>query len=92
MLPKYLGKLKVQIFCRCGRKRKQIVFLVASNFVIHPQILIFSVFTNSESFAILIAKKIFHVTVLLKPNSITLASSEMAQNMFEAGSCQIPLH
>ena len=27
-----------------------------------------------------------------KPNSITLASSELAPNMFEAGSCQIPLH
>jgi len=40
----YLGKLKIQIFCRCGRKRKQIAFLIAYNFVIHPQILIFSVF------------------------------------------------
>jgi len=39
-----LGKLKIQIFCRCGRKRKQIAFLIASNFVIHPQILIISVF------------------------------------------------
>ena len=28
----------------------------------------------------------------LKPNSITLASSELAPNMFEAGSCQIPLY
>jgi len=28
----------------------------------------------------------------LKPNYITLASSELAPNMFEAGSCQIPLH
>ena len=27
-----------------------------------------------------------------KPNSITLASSELAPSMFEAGSCQIPLH
>jgi len=27
-----------------------------------------------------------------KPNSITLASSELAPNIFEAGSCQIPLH
>ena len=27
-----------------------------------------------------------------KPNSITLASSEIASNMFEARSCQIPLH
>jgi len=43
-LPHYLGKLKVQIFCRCGRKGKQTAFLIASNFVVHPQILIFSVF------------------------------------------------
>ena len=39
MLPHYLGKLKIQIFCRYWRKRKQVVFLIASNFVIHPQIL-----------------------------------------------------
>ena len=32
------------------------------------------------------------IDVELKPNSITLASSELAPNMFEAGSCQIPLH
>ena len=32
------------VVCRCGRKRKQIAFLIASDFVIHPQILIFSVF------------------------------------------------
>jgi len=44
MLLHYLGKSKVQIFCRRGRKRKQIVSLIASNFVVHPQILIFSVF------------------------------------------------
>ena len=30
--------------------------------------------------------------VQLKPNSITLASLELAPNMFEAGSCQIPIH
>ena len=44
MLLHYLGKLKIQMFCRCGRKRKQIAFLIACNFLIHPQILIFSVF------------------------------------------------
>jgi len=55
MLLHYLGKLKIQIFSKCGRKRKQIAFLIASNFVIHPQILIFLVTAN----------KIFHVTVLL---------------------------
>jgi len=44
MLLHYLGKVKIQIFCSCGRKRKEIAFLIASNFVIHPQILIFLVF------------------------------------------------
>ena len=34
---------------------------IASNFVIHPQILIFSVF-NIASFPTVIANKIFHVT------------------------------
>jgi len=28
----------------------------------------------------------------LKPNSITLAGSELVRSWFEAGSCQIPLH
>jgi len=28
MLPHYLGKLKVQMCCRYGRKRKQIAFLI----------------------------------------------------------------
>ena len=27
-----------------------------------------------------------------KPNSITLAGSELVRSWFEAGSCQIPLH
>jgi len=44
MLLHYLGKSKIEFFCRCGRKRKQSAFLIASNFVIHPQIFIFSVF------------------------------------------------
>ena len=39
--------------------------LLASNFIIRPQILIFSVLKNGVSFPILIANKIFHVTVLL---------------------------
>jgi len=45
MLLHYLKKLKIQILCRCGRKHKQIAFLIASNFVIHPHILTFLVFT-----------------------------------------------
>ena len=39
--------------------------LIASNFVIRPQILIFLVPKNGVSFPILIADKIFHITVLL---------------------------
>jgi len=38
--------------------------LIVSNFVTRPQILIFSVCKNCESFPMLIANKIFHVTVL----------------------------
>jgi len=44
MLLHCLGKLTIQIFCRCGRKRKQIAFLIASNFIIHTQIFTVSVF------------------------------------------------
>ena len=44
MLLHYLKKLNIYIFCRCGRKRRQVAFVIASNFVIHPQILIFSMF------------------------------------------------
>ena len=39
--------------------------LIASNFVILPQMLIFSLLKNGVSFPILIANKIFHVAVLL---------------------------
>jgi len=65
MLLHYLGKLKIQNFCCCGRKRKQIAFLISCNFVIHQQILIFSVFKIANLFFIMIANKILHVTVLL---------------------------
>ena len=50
MLLHYLEKLKIQIFLLMGRKRKQIAFLIATNFVIHPQILIFSVFATLFSY------------------------------------------
>jgi len=77
MLLYYLVKSKIQFFCSCGRKRKQMAFWVASNCVIHPQYFdIFGV-QNSESFPILIANKVFHVTVPLliyfcePPNAIT---------------------
>ena len=42
MLPHYLGKLKIQNFCRCGRNANKLHFNCL--FVIHPQIWIFSVF------------------------------------------------
>jgi len=44
---------------------KNIAFLIASNFVIHPPILIFSLFKIASLSPTLIANKIFHVTVLL---------------------------
>jgi len=44
---------------------KQIAFLIASTFVIHPQILVFSVFKLANLSSYCIANKIFHVTVLL---------------------------
>jgi len=50
--------LKIQIFCRRGKKRKWIAFLIASNFVIHPEILMSTV-------SVLTVNKIFRVTVLL---------------------------
>ena len=47
MLPHYLGKLKIQFFADiqhvCKQMQTNCIF-IASNFVIHPQILIFSVF------------------------------------------------
>ena len=39
--------------------------LIASNFVIRPQMLLFWLLKNGVSFPILIANKSFHVTVLL---------------------------
>jgi len=36
MLLHYLGKVRLQIFCRYWRKSKWIAFLVAYTFVIHP--------------------------------------------------------
>ena len=44
MLLQYLGKLKIQIFCGYSADVKAICIFIASNFVIHPQFLIFSVF------------------------------------------------
>jgi len=65
----YVGKLKIQIFCRCGRKRKQTAFLIVSNFVIYPQILIFSVL---KILSILTVNKFFRChcsfTYLLLPS------------------------
>ena len=47
MLLHYLGKLKIQIFCRYSADIEEMqtyCILSDSNFVVHPQILIFSVF------------------------------------------------
>ena len=43
----YVGKLKIQIFCRYSGDMAEVqtnCILITSNFVIHPQILTFSVF------------------------------------------------
>jgi len=40
----YLGKLKIEFFADMEENAQEIVVLVAFNFVIHPQMLIFSVF------------------------------------------------
>ena len=64
----YLGKLKIQISADIQliwKKVQAYCILIASNFVVRLQILIFSVLTNVVSFSILIANKIFHVTILL---------------------------
>jgi len=48
----YLGKLKIQIFCiqQIYKKIQTNCTLIASNFVIHPQILILSVFKIARLF------------------------------------------
>jgi len=61
MLLHYLGKLKLQIF----RRKQTNCILIASTFVIHPQILIFSVFKIASLSPYCITNKIFHVAVLL---------------------------
>jgi len=50
MLLYYLEKLKIQIYGRYGRKLKQIALLITCEFVIHPQILTFSVFKIASLF------------------------------------------
>jgi len=68
MLVQYLGKLKIEIspdIQSILKKMQAYCILIASNFVIRPQILVFSVLKNGESLPILIADNIFHVTVLL---------------------------
>jgi len=47
------------------KKRKQIAFLIASNFVIHAQTLIFTVFKIASRYTVLFANKIFRGTALL---------------------------
>ena len=52
----------LQIFSRYGQMQTNCIF-IASNFVVHPQILIFSVFNIASFFPVLIADKIFCITV-----------------------------
>ena len=59
----YLGKFSADIQQTWKKMQRNCIF-IAFNFVIHPQILIFSVF-KIAIFPMLIANKIFHVTVLL---------------------------
>jgi len=61
MLLHYLGKPKLQIFCR----KQTNCILIASTFIIHPQILIFSVFKTANLSPYCNADKIFNVTALL---------------------------
>ena len=65
MLLQYLGKLKNQIYTdiqAMWKKMQAYCILIASNFVIRRQILIFSGL-KWDVFPKLIANKIFHVTV-----------------------------
>ena len=60
-------EIKYSIFCRYSADMEENankLHLIASNFVIRPQILIFSVLKNGMYFSILITNKIFRVTVL----------------------------
>jgi len=66
VLLQYVGKIKIQIspdIQPIWKKMHAYCILIASNFVICPQILLFSVRKNGVSFSILIANKIFRVNV-----------------------------
>ena len=68
MLLQYLGKLKIQMSADIQPIWKKVqtnCILIVSNVVIRPQISIFSVLRKGVSLPILIANKIFHVTVFL---------------------------
>ena len=54
----------LQLFSRCARKCKQIAYLSPLTFYSSTNFDIFGV-SNSELFSILVANKIFHVTVFL---------------------------
>jgi len=56
MLLHYLGKIKIQIFCRYSAEveenaNRPTLHFVASNFVIHPQIEILSMFKIASFFS-----------------------------------------
>jgi len=68
VLPHYLGKLKIQIFCRYSASMDEIINKLHINHLYicysSTNFDIFGVY-NSELFPILVANKIFRVTVLL---------------------------
>ena len=59
----YLWKLQIRIFCRCGRKRKQIAF-IAYNFVIHLHIFIVSMLKIASPLSSEIRSQIRHKKTL----------------------------
>jgi len=73
-------EIKFHIFCRCGRKRKHIALLITSNFVIHPQILIFSVFKIASLspywLQIRLSMSVFFTRLLLRSICDTQNSSQ----------------
>ena len=74
MLLQYFMKLKLEISANIQliwKKMQAYCIPIASNCVSRPQNFIFSVLKNGVSFPILIADKIFHVTVLLAAITVT---------------------
>ena len=88
----YLGKLKIQISADIQLMWKKVqayCILIASNFVVRLQILIFSMLENGVSFPKQIANKISHVTVLLVINFCDqFVASKIRRNKCHCSVCQ----